>query len=69
MTRFPYFSHHIDSDTMFCIKCGRFLAHLQRQRVWDGKQVQPACYPEDNIVAISHLTRIAPPRVADLEEV
>lgn len=69
MTWFRYFSHQIDSETLFCMKCGRFLVHLQQRRMWDGNEVQPSCYPDDNIVAISHLTRLAPLSVLDREEV
>lgn len=68
MAWFQYFSHRIDSETFFCVKCGRFLARLQQERVWDGKEVQPACYPDDNVVAISHLARTPAPPVRDLEE-
>lgn len=54
---FQYFAHEIDSDTLFCQGCGRFLADLQENLKWEGKEVMPACHQFSNVVAISHLVR------------
>jgi hypothetical protein len=54
---YRYFSHRIDSETHFCIGCGRFLAQLQENLKWEGNEVSPACYDASNVSAISHLVR------------
>lgn len=53
-----YFSHVIDSETLYCVKCGRSLVTLQEERRWDGNEVLPACYEAENVVGISHLARL-----------
>lgn len=52
---FRYFSHMIDADTLYCVRCGQFLGHLQDSRGWND--AAPACNAAANVVAVSHLAR------------
>jgi hypothetical protein len=54
---YQYFSHEIDSETHYCVKCGRFLMELQEHKQWIGNDVLPACVEASNVSAISHMVR------------
>jgi hypothetical protein len=54
---YQYFSHKIDPETHYCVKCGRFLKDLQENRKWEGNTVSPVCIEAANVIAISHLVR------------
>lgn len=54
---YRYFSHEIDSETHYCINCGRFLMELQENMRWVGNEVIPSCFEASNISAISHIVR------------
>ena len=54
---YRYFSHEIDSETHYCVKCGRFLMELQESKQWVGNEVLPACVEAPNVSAISHIVR------------
>ena len=54
---YQYFSHEIDSETHYCVKCGRFLMELQENHKWVGNEVSPACLEASNVSAISHIVR------------
>lgn len=57
MSNLNFFSHVIDQDTFYCIRCGRFLAKLQADHAWKGNTVHPVCPSDSNVTAISHLAR------------
>jgi hypothetical protein len=54
---YRYFSHEIDSETHYCINCGRFLMELQENMRWVGNEVIPSCFEASNVSAISHMVR------------
>jgi hypothetical protein len=54
---YQYFSHEIDSESHYCVKCGRFLMELQESKQWVGNEVLPACVEASNVSAISHIVR------------
>ena len=54
---YQYFSHEIDSETHFCVGCGRFLMDLQENQKWEGNKVLPVCFEASNVLAISHIVR------------
>jgi hypothetical protein len=54
---YRYFSHEIDSETHYCVKCGRFMMELQENMQWVGNEVLPACVEASNVSAISHIVR------------
>lgn len=54
---YQFFSHEIDNNTHFCVKCGRFLLELQENQRWAGNQVLPTCVEAENVMAISHMVR------------
>ncbi|CAH2402723.1 conserved hypothetical protein [Mesorhizobium escarrei] len=54
---YQYFSHEIDSETNYCVKCGRFLMELQETTQWVGNNVIPSCVEASNVSAISHIVR------------
>ncbi|WP_394885649.1 hypothetical protein ACG873_00945 (plasmid) [Mesorhizobium sp. AaZ16] len=54
---YQYFSHEIDSETHYCVKCGRFLMNLQENKQWIGNEIFPACIDGTNVTAISHMVR------------
>ena len=54
---YQYFSHEIDSETHYCVKCGRFLKELQENMQWAGNDVLPACVEAPTVSAISHIVR------------
>jgi hypothetical protein len=54
---YQYFSHEVDSETHYCVNCGRFLMDLQENTEWVGNDVLPACVEASNVSAISHIVR------------
>lgn len=54
---YQFFSHEIDGETHYCIKCGKFLTEIQENVQWVGNEVFPACVEAANVSAISHIVR------------
>lgn len=49
-----YFTHTIDPETYFCIRCGQHLSILQSMTVWRGNIPTPVC---PQVIGISHIVR------------